>query len=192
MLNVKIEFHIYIHKDVAVKSLQPSSVQHEPAVRQNEPLKRIASLSLSEYARRQARFAFRKGRFSTARNYLTALRSFLRFHEGQDIPLSELTASLLADYERWLKANCKSMGTLSCYLRSLRAIYNKAVEEGLVADTHPFAKSYTGYPKTDKRSITVEESVVSVSCLWKRKAISAWCVTYSCSVSLPVACLLLM
>mgnify|MGYP003295214735 FL=1 len=157
MLNVKIEFHIYIHKDVAVNSLQPSSVQHEPAVEQKEPLKRIASLSMSEYARRQARLAFRKGRFSTARNYLTALRSFLRFHEGQDIPLSGLTASLLADYERWLKANCKSMGTLSCYLRSLRAIYNKAVEEGLVADTHPFAKSYTGYPKTDKRSITVEE-----------------------------------
>ena len=140
MLNVKIEFHIYIHKDVAVNSLQPSSVQHEPAVEQKEPLKRIASLSMSEYARRQARLAFRKGRFSTARNYLTALRSFLRFHEGQDIPLSGLTASLLADYERWLKANCKSMGTLSCYLRSLRAIYNKAVEEGLVADAHPFAK----------------------------------------------------
>lgn len=113
MLNVKIEFHIYIHKDVAVNSLQPSSMQNEPAVEQKEPLKRIASLSLSEYARRQARLAFRKGRFSTPRNYLTALRSFLRFHEGQDIPLSELTASLVADYERWLKANCKSMGTWS-------------------------------------------------------------------------------
>ena len=40
MLNVKIEFHIYIHKDVAVKSLQPSSMQHEPAVEQKEPLKK--------------------------------------------------------------------------------------------------------------------------------------------------------
>lgn len=49
------------------------------------------------------------------------------------------------------------MSTLSCYLRTLRAIYNKAVDEGMVANRNPFVRSYTGYPKTDKRSIGVSD-----------------------------------
>ncbi|MGI6794345.1 phage integrase SAM-like domain-containing protein, partial [Bacteroides sp. KG68] len=39
---------------------------------------------------------------STAGNYRTAVRSFVRFNSGRDVPLSALDAETLRRYERWL------------------------------------------------------------------------------------------
>ncbi|MGI6793950.1 phage integrase SAM-like domain-containing protein, partial [Bacteroides sp. KG68] len=39
---------------------------------------------------------------STAGNYRTAVRSFVRFNSGRDVPLSALNAETLRRYERWL------------------------------------------------------------------------------------------
>ncbi|MGP1623665.1 phage integrase SAM-like domain-containing protein, partial [Bacteroides heparinolyticus] len=38
---------------------------------------------------------------STAENYRTAVRSFVRFNGGRDVPLSALDAETLRRYERW-------------------------------------------------------------------------------------------
>ncbi|MGP1536784.1 phage integrase SAM-like domain-containing protein, partial [Bacteroides heparinolyticus] len=62
---------------------------------------------------------------STAENYRTAVRSFVRFNSGRDVPLSALDAETLRRYERWLRDRGVCPNTSSCYLRSLRAIYNK-------------------------------------------------------------------
>lgn len=91
-----------------------------------------------------------------ARNYGTAVRSFLCFYGRKDICFHEITPSLMQDYEKWLKSRV-GMSTVSCYFRSLRALYNKAVERELCRQKFPFARVYTGYPKTEKRSITVSE-----------------------------------
>jgi integrase len=73
------------------------------------------------------------------------------------LQLKDLTPVLVAKYERWLKSTHISMNTISCYMRSLRALYNQAVEEKRVTDLQPFKSGFTGYPKTDKRSIGVDE-----------------------------------
>lgn len=49
------------------------------------------------------------------------------------------------------KGICKD--TLSCYMRSLRAVYNKAVEQGLTEQKEPFVNVFTGISRTRKRSI---------------------------------------
>ncbi|WP_373726990.1 phage integrase SAM-like domain-containing protein, partial [Bacteroides heparinolyticus] len=59
---------------------------------------------------------------STADNYRTAVRSFVRFNGGRDVPLSALDAETLRRYERWLREGGVCPNTSSCYLRSLRAI----------------------------------------------------------------------
>ncbi|WP_373727789.1 phage integrase SAM-like domain-containing protein, partial [Bacteroides heparinolyticus] len=75
---------------------------------------------------------------STAENYRTAVRSFVRFNSGRDVPLSALDAETLRRYERWLRDRGVCPNTSSCYLRSLRAIYNKAASKRLVKDRAPF------------------------------------------------------
>uniref|UniRef100_UPI0035A19E57 phage integrase SAM-like domain-containing protein n=4 Tax=Prevotella heparinolytica TaxID=28113 RepID=UPI0035A19E57 len=85
---------------------------------------------------------------STADNYRTAVRSFVRFNSGRDVPLSALDAETLRRYERWLRDRGVCPNTSSCYLRSLRAIYNKAASKRLVKDRAPFKGLFTGNERT--------------------------------------------
>ena len=79
------------------------------------------------------------GKVRTAGTYQNALNSFERFrgHRG-DIPLDELDPN-----------------TSSYYMRNLRAIYNRAVSEGLVVQRNPFKHVYTGIDKTKKRAVSL-------------------------------------
>ena len=91
---------------------------------------------------------------STRKNYETAVRSFNRFNKGKHIPLTRLSGDHIRLYERWLRENNVSLNTSSCYLRSLRAIYNKAVARRKVKDAKPFANAFTSNDKTAKRCLT--------------------------------------
>ena len=148
MFKLRFDFHLHVH---IYRDTPPSTSSSSPAAVSS------SSPSLTDYFSRQIARVREEGRFSTASNYRTALHSFQRFLKGEHLLLKDLTPSLISRYERWLKSSRISMNTISCYMRSLRAVYNKAVEEHQVTDLHPFKDSYTGYPRTDKRSITVSE-----------------------------------
>ena len=151
MLKIHIDFHLHVHIQKG-ESLKNTVLPH--------PKKQLstghASIQLPDYVNKQIESLRQQGRFSTARNYHTALKSFLSFCRDEHLPLDRITSKLMNGYEQWLKGKV-TMGTLSCYMRTLRAIYNKAVDEGLVTDKTPFARNYTGYPKTDKRSISISD-----------------------------------
>ena len=49
---------------------------------------------------------------STTANYLTALRSFMKFAKGQKVLLSDIADPLLKAYEYWLRSE-KSLKTFS-------------------------------------------------------------------------------
>jgi len=87
---------------------------------------------------------------STKGNYHTAVRSFHRFNKGNDIALSGITADKVKAYEWWLRKRGVCNNTISCYLRSLRAIYNKGVAKHKVRDAKPFKGVFTGNEPTVK------------------------------------------
>ena len=95
------------------------------------------------------------GRTRTAETYLSALNSFLRFTEGEDVPLDGITPFLMQQYEAWLKSSGASLNTISFYMRKLRAVYNQAVERGLTEQYYPFRHVYTGKDKTVKRAVPI-------------------------------------
>lgn len=90
-------------------------------------------------------------RHSTADNYATALRSLLAFHGKKDISFAEVDSRLVDAYGEWLRRKGICKDTLSCYMRSLRAVYNKAVEQGLTEQKEPFVNVFTGISRTRKR-----------------------------------------
>lgn len=92
----------------------------------------------------------------TAETYRCALNSFMRFRKERDLPLSEITQEVIKDYERHLKRNGLKMNTVSFYMRILRAVYNRAVTDGIVIDNHPFVHVYTGVGKTKKRALSLK------------------------------------
>ena len=102
----------------------------------------------------------RNDRVRTARAYRTVSRGFLTFNKGEDIPLCQISSHLIKSFETYLKNKGKKPNTISYYMRNLRAIYNKAVTSGYVANTtgeRPFLGVYTGNDKTRKRALTAEE-----------------------------------
>ena len=93
------------------------------------------------------------GKSRTAEAYTSALNSFIRFRQRKDLPLSQLNGTLLMQYETFLHLSGVTHNTSSFYLRNLRAVYNRAVEQGLVKQSYPFKHVYTGVEKTAKRAI---------------------------------------
>ena len=98
-----------------------------------------------------------QGRTRTSETYTATMKSFMAFREGKDISWDCITPALVKSYEVWLKSKGVSLNTISFYMRILRAVYNRAVNEGLVADLHPFGKVYTGVAKTAKRGISTTD-----------------------------------
>lgn len=99
----------------------------------------------------------RLGKWRTAENYAAALRSFMRFRNSEEVALDEVDSDLMMEYEAFLKSNGIAMNTVSFYHRILRAVYNRAVEKGLVVQRHPFRHVYTGVDKTAKRALSLKE-----------------------------------
>lgn len=102
------------------------------------------------------------GRFGTARNYDKALRSFSAFLGGRDIRFSQLTVALVGEYNTFLVRRGMVRNSISFYMRIMRAVYNKAVRQGVARLPHPFAEVYTGIDSTRKRA--VPEAIVADLC----------------------------
>ena len=94
------------------------------------------------------------GKVRTAGTYQRALNSFERYLNNRgDVPLDEVDSNQMIAYESWLKGNGICPNSCSYYMRNLRAIYNRAVNEGLVVQRNPFKHVYTGIDKTVKRAV---------------------------------------
>ena len=110
-----------------------------------------------EYIRCQSERMKNLGRVRTSETYQQTLRSFMRYRNNIDLYFDMLDADTVELYESYMRANHLSRNTTSFYMRILRCIYNRAVEDGLTQQTDPFRRVYTGVDKTAKRAITLKE-----------------------------------
>lgn len=93
----------------------------------------------------------------TARNYSAALGSFRLFRADEDIPADSIDHMLMEDYQAHLISAGLAPNSISFYMRILRAVYNRAVEQGLTVDRKPFRSVFTGTEKTLKRAISIKD-----------------------------------
>lgn len=98
-----------------------------------------------------------EGHRSLAVKYHSSLNSLNRFLDGRLLTFDDMDSSLMLSYENYLKDLGLCPNTTSFYMRNLRAIYNRAVEQGLTPQNHPFARVYTGIAKTVKRAVNADE-----------------------------------
>lgn len=89
----------------------------------------------------------------TANNYRAALGSFMRFRKNKDISIESVDHLVMEDYQAYLNSIGLAPNSISFYMRILRAVYNRAVGQGLTEDRRPFRTVFTGMAKTRKRAI---------------------------------------
>ncbi len=115
--------------------------------------------TLRACAERLAAGLEREGLVRTAAAYRTASARLVAFNDGRDPHLDQLSAQLLGDFQHSLKAEGRKPNTISFYMRTLRAIFNRAVAEGRTVRRaeNIFAGVYTGVAPTRKLALTAAE-----------------------------------
>ena len=97
-------------------------------------------------------------RIGTARSYKDTLSSMQKYFNRKTLPFSDITYDFLCRYETKYLAQGNSPNGLAVYMRTIRAIYNKAVKGGVIEKKHYPFNDYTIKTKpTRKRAIGIEE-----------------------------------
>ena len=98
----------------------------------------------------------KNGKQRTSETYSSALSSFRNFRCNNDIMLDCLNSDVMEAYQAWHRQKGNTRNTISFYNRILRAVYYRAVENGMTDDRHPFRHVYTGVDKTVKKALPLQ------------------------------------
>ncbi len=128
-----------------------------------------------------------EGRVSTASSYECALNSLQQFKKK--LSFEDITPDFLNSYERSMIGQGKSTTTVGIYLRSLRTIYNQAIEDGAIGrEKYPFKKSKFQIPagQNIKKALTLVElekifNYPTVPNSSEDKAKDFWIFSYLCN-----------
>ncbi len=115
--------------------------------------------SFTAYAELLGDKLIQQKQFRTAEAYQTTARRLVRFNKNSDLSLLQITPDFVERFERHLYEQSLSMNTISFYMRNLRAIYNKALQDKIMIanSDNPFSRVYTGIKSTPKRALSKED-----------------------------------
>lgn len=103
----------------------------------------------------------KSGQIKTSEVYKDTKRNLINYTGSKEIHFSDIDISFLNQFEEFLKSNNKGANTVYIYLRTLRALLNKAIKEDVCSEKYyPFKKFSLGkYArlKTEKRAICKED-----------------------------------
>ena len=95
-------------------------------------------------------------RYGNARSYYGVLGILKNYNKNKDLKFNELNYEYLKKYERHHLSNGNSYNGFASYMRTIRAIYNKGIKEGLVEkEAYPFALYKIKTKPTEKRAIDI-------------------------------------
>ena len=98
------------------------------------------------------------GRWGTAHIYQSTLNVFSAFNNYRDLHLRKLNPVVLKRFEMHLRQRDCSWNTVSTYLRTFRAVYNRAVDLRKAPYVpHLFRSVYTGTRADHKRALGDED-----------------------------------
>lgn len=114
-----------------------------------------SEITLFNYMRNMIDRFWRQGQYRTSETYSSTLNSFSEFRNGVDLYFEDMDSDLLLAYEYHLKSKSLSPNTISFYMRRLRAVYNKAMDDGFAENRSLFKRVFTSSEKTIKRAVSL-------------------------------------
>ena len=98
------------------------------------------------------------GNYGTAHIYRSSMSAILAFNESGNLPFRKVTPEFLKSFEAYLRGRNCSWNTVSTYMRTLRAVYNRAVDRRIAPYVpHHFRYVYTGTRADKKRALEKED-----------------------------------
>ena len=96
--------------------------------------------------------------------YRYSYNSLMKFtHNSLDIPFMDIDEEWLKRYEKWLRRTCKDT-TISIHFRTLRSVFNKALEADLIREeSYPFKKfRLSRFDVTTKKRAIGKEDILRI------------------------------
>lgn len=115
-----------------------------------------SEITLFNYMNNMISRFWKQGQYRTSETYSSTLNSFSEFRNGVDLYFEDMDSNLLLAYEYHLKSKSLSPNTISFYMKRLRAVYNKAIDDEFVENKNLFKRVFTSSEKTVKRAISLK------------------------------------
>lgn len=93
-------------------------------------------------------------RIGTARSYKGVISVLKTYNNDRDLKFHDITYSFLSKFDTHHKSNGNGSNGLAVYMRTIRAIYNKAIKEGIIEkELYPFNDYKIKTTPTEKRAL---------------------------------------
>lgn len=113
--------------------------------------------SFTKYAEKLIAEQKETGKIGNARAYQCALSALNTFVKDKDIAFHDLNYAFIKKFESHHLKNRTSLNGLATYLKKIRAMYNRAIKDGLVEkNMYPFESYSIKTTKTRKRAISMD------------------------------------
>lgn len=110
--------------------------------------------SFYDYAQKQVDDLISANRIGTARCYKGVIAVLKKFTYDRDLKFQDINFSFLTKFENHHLSKGNGSNGLSVYVRAVRAIFNKAIREGLVdKELYPFSDYKIKSAPTEKRAL---------------------------------------
>lgn len=117
-----------------------------------------ANITFLEYSNNLILDLIEAKRIGTAMAYKDAVSSIINFTGNNTLRFSDISYSLLDKYNTAMLSRGLKVNAIAAYLRSIRAIINKAIKAEVIAENcYPFKRFKIDTEKTPSRKLTAEE-----------------------------------
>lgn len=119
-------------------------------------VKTVSNDSFYEYSLRLVKELNDAKHFGNANTYYAITKVLKKFHDRNDLKFNDVNYDFLKRFESWHFSRGNSVNGLSAYMRTIRAIYNKAIKSGIISkDAYPFTNYKIKTAPTEKRAIDI-------------------------------------
>lgn len=140
-----------------IKQLENQYFNVSPSTVAVEAYNYLEELDIENYMKEQIEVLKENGHMSTAANYSATLNNLKRYLEGRTLMIDSVDIKFIESYRSWLLTTGIMPNTISFYLRIVRAVYNRAVDDGLIENQFPFRRAHIGSVPTAKRAISISK-----------------------------------
>ncbi len=119
-------------------------------------VKTVAFNSFLEYGNSLVDEMKKAQRFGNANSYYAVIKILKKFNHEKDLKFNEVNYDYLKKFERYHLSRGNSINGLAVYMKTIRAIYNKAINSGIITkDAYPFTNYKIKTTPTEKRAIDI-------------------------------------
>lgn len=111
-----------------------------------------------------------RGYYGTAHVYRSSLNALYAFNNGKELPFGKITPEFLKHFEAHLRQKGCSWNTVSTYMRTFRATYNRAIDNHSAPYVpHLFKHVYTGTRADKKRALDADDMALLINARQTKK-----------------------